>query len=709
MNEFIAQFVVESRELVEQAMDDLMALERAPGDKARLDSAFRAFHTLKGGASIVEFAAMSEALHGAESALAAARTGQRAMSAAAIADFLACLDQVAKWLDATERAGSFPADAGAQAAGLVRRFAPAPQHDGEAGWAQRLLKAHPQAAAAARAAVRYAPGADAFFAGEDPLARISSLPGLLVLDIAPVAPWPALDALDPFACNIVLKALLRATAAETSAALGEAAAQCVVEALQPDEGPMRLAPARELLEAQLALLEERAEPGFAGRLASAGVCASRVLRCLGKTADAERIARVAAGTDAESLSAEIRAVVQQLTPQSAQQDVALQTLRVDAARIDALVALTGELTVVKNAIGHAAKLAERQGNSLAGLLKSRQASLERLTAELQRSVLGLRVVPLRNAFQRFPRLIRDMAAQLRKPATLLIEGEDTEADKAIVEMIVEPILHVLRNAMDHGIEEAPARSAAGKPAVATLRLSAARRGDNVVLEISDDGRGIDLARVRQVARERGIAPAETVAAMGERELIELVFAPGFSTASRITAVSGRGVGMDAVRTAVKRLGGQVELASEPGKGTTVRFMLPYSVIVSQVMTVRAGEQVFGIPLEAIVETVRVPASRIAPVGSAQAVVLRDRTIPVVALAGVLGLTAPQHNPTDAILVVAKVNGGLGALQVDGLGERMEIMLKPLDGLLSGMPGIAGSTLLGDGSVLLVLDLAELLQ
>jgi two-component system chemotaxis sensor kinase CheA len=138
-------------------------------------------------------------------------------------------------------------------------------------------------------------------------------------------------------------------------------------------------------------------------------------------------------------------------------------------------------------------------------------------------------------------------------------------------------------------------------------------------------------------------------------------------------------------------------------------MLPYSVIVSQVMTVRAGEQVFGIPLEAIVETVRVPASRIVPVGSAQAVVLRDRTIPVVALAGVLGLTAPQHNPTDAILVVAKVNGGLGALQVDGLGERMEIMLKPLDGLLSGMPGIAGSTLLGDGSVLLVLDLAELLQ
>jgi two-component system chemotaxis sensor kinase CheA len=245
--------------------------------------------------------------------------------------------------------------------------------------------------------------------------------------------------------------------------------------------------------------------------------------------------------------------------------------------------------------------------------------------------------------------------------------------------------------------------------VATLRLSAARKGDNVVLEIADDGRGIDLARVREVARERGIAPAETVAAMGERELIELVFAPGFSTASRVTAVSGRGVGMDAVRTAVKRLGGQVELASEAGKGTTVRFMLPYSVIVSQVMTVRAGEQAFGIPLDAIVETVRVPASRIAPVGSAHAVVLRDRTIPVVHLAEVLGLKPSAREPADAVLLVAKVNGGLGALQVDGLGERMEIMLKPLDGLLSGMPGVAGSTLLGDGSVLLVLDLAELLQ
>jgi two-component system, chemotaxis family, sensor kinase CheA len=302
-----------------------------------------------------------------------------------------------------------------------------------------------------------------------------------------------------------------------------------------------------------------------------------------------------------------------------------------------------------------------------------------------------------------------MAAELQKPATLRVDGEDTEADKAIVEMIVEPLLHVLRNAMDHGIEAPQARLAAGKPAVATIRLNAARRGDNVVLEVSDDGRGIDLERVRQVARERGIAPADAVSAMEDRELFELIFAPGFSTASRVTGVSGRGVGMDAVRTAIKRLGGQVELATEAGKGTTVRFMLPYSVIVSQVMTVRAGEQVFGIPLDTIVETVRVPASRIAPVGSAHAVVLRDRTIPVVYLAGVLGLKPADREPTDAILVVVKVNAGLGALQVDGLGERMEIMLKPLDGLLSGMPGIAGSTLLGDGSVLLVLDLAELLQ
>jgi two-component system chemotaxis sensor kinase CheA len=384
-------------------------------------------------------------------------------------------------------------------------------------------------------------------------------------------------------------------------------------------------------------------------------------------------------------------------------------LRVDAARIDALVRLTGELGVAKNAIGHLVTLASRESSSLAAALKSRHTSLERLVGELQRSVLGLRVLPLRVAFRRFPRMIREMSAELGKPATLVIEGDDTEADKAIVEMLVEPLLHVLRNAMDHGVENPARRVATGKPPVATILLRAAREGEHVLVEITDDGGGIDVARVREVALERNVVAPDLLPTLSDADVLELIFSPGFSTAATVTGVSGRGVGMDAVRTAVQRLGGKVHVGSTPGQGTTVRFTLPFSVMMAQVMTVQAGGQVFGIPLDAVVETIRLPRDSVFAVGAGHAIVLRDRTVPLVDLAAVLGNTSATQPNESARIVVLDMNGEVGALQVEKIGERMEIMLEPLGGLLADLPGVAGSTLLGDGSVLLVLDLAELLQ
>ncbi|HEX7810907.1 MAG TPA: chemotaxis protein CheW, partial [Burkholderiales bacterium] len=362
-----------------------------------------------------------------------------------------------------------------------------------------------------------------------------------------------------------------------------------------------------------------------------------------------------------------------------------------------------------NAIGHTAKLAAEASNALAPVLKERHAVLDRLVRELQRSVLGMRVLPLRHVFQRFPRLIREISAALGKSVNLVIEGEDTEADKVIVEMLFEPLLHVLRNAMDHGVEAAPVRAASGKPPAATIRLSARRQNENVVVEVSDDGPGIDVARVRRAALERGLVTQEVLDAMSDTEATDLIFAPGLSTADEVTGLSGRGVGMDAVRSAVGRLSGHVGVESRAGEGTTVRFTLPFSVMMTRVMTVEAGGQMFGIPLDAIMETVRVDADSIVPVGAAKAIVLRDRTLPLVELAGALGVQHKESREREATVVVVRVDSQLGALHVDRVGERMEVMLKPLDGLLSGTPGIAGSSLLGDGSVLLVLDLGEVLQ
>lgn len=662
MNEFIDQFLLESRELVEQATSDLLALERFPDDGERLDSAFRAFHTLKGGAGIVEFDAMGSVVHAAENILASVRAGARAVTPALVSDCLACLDQVGRWLDEIEARGEIPATAPADALAMVARLNPSSDTGPDPAastpllpgakpgkWVDVLLAYHPDVRALATTALRYAPDADCFFRSDDPLARMAALPGLLCLELAPAAPWPALDALDPFACNLVMTALTQGSVTEATTALGDAIAQCEIHSLvtlpKAEAVDARSRRAQQLLEAQLALLAERTGPGTAGRIAAAGRVAENVLRHLGRTGEADALLRATqlgvTGLDAKVLRLAIEAALMEReaapaasSPRDDREERQIRsthTLRVDARRIDALANLTGEVIVAKNAIGHVWKLARVGDSALAAMLKDRHAILERLVSELQKSVTGMRVLPLRNVFQRLPRLVREMALDLGKPANLLIEGDETEADKVIVEMLFEPLLHVLRNAMDHGVETASERESIGKPATATIRVRATSQGEHVVVEIQDDGQGIDIPRVRKIALERGLIPAEILDAMSDQDAMDLIFAPGFSTAARVTDLSGRGVGLDAVRSAVERLGGRVGVDSRRGDGTTIRFTLPFSVLMTRIMTVEAGGQMFGVALDAVVETVRVGVDRLFPVGAARAIVLRERTIPVIDL------------------------------------------------------------------------------
>jgi two-component system chemotaxis sensor kinase CheA len=393
-------------------------------------------------------------------------------------------------------------------------------------------------------------------------------------------------------------------------------------------------------------------------------------------------------------------------------------LRVDAQRIEALVSLAGELTVAKNAVGHTVRLAREGANAetLARVLKDQHALLDRLVSELQRSVLDLRVLPLRHVFQNFPRVVREMARELAKPVRLIIEGETTEADKATVEALFEPLLHVMRNALDHGIEPTDERQAAGKDVVATVSLRAARDGDRVIVEVADDGRGIDAAKIRHTAARRGVASDAALAEMTDQAAIELIFAPGFSTATAVTNLSGRGVGMDAVRAAVARLGGRVTVKSQLGAGTSVVFTLPYTALMLRVMTVDLGGQVFGVPMDAVVETIRIPRDRIAKLGAADAIVQRGRTLPLVRLADLLDLpsAAPPSVGSDATIVVASIGRQAGAeqlcaLEVESFGEHIDVLVRPMEGLLAGISGSAGTTLVGDGGVLIVLDLEELLR
>lgn len=677
MDELLEQFVVESRELAEQATAGLLQLEHAPQDVAVLDAVFRALHTLKGGAGIVEFDAMERAMHAAEDLLGIARGGRRQLEPVSVGLCLACVDHVLQWMEHIEATGQLPGNTAAtQADQLIARLQALPPV-AEPASVRVDAAAAPGATASATDAPRFSP--------ETPVG-------------AAAAPTPLNDR------------------------------------------------ARAVLAAQLALVGDAAAIHSRGHLASAARTAANALRASGMQDEALDVMALAPAGDwpadtaglehtARQLQLELERLLQQPSSGAAEDPGAClpgagptaaagsagapRTLRVDASRIDALVRLTGELIVAKNALAHLARLAARESSPLAAALKSQHAALDHLGGELQRAVLHLRVLPLRGVFQRFPRLLREMSTTLGKPVELRISGEDTEADKAIVEMLFEPLLHVVRNALDHGIEAPPVRASHGKPAVATLELRATRQADQVLVEVSDDGGGFDVERIREVARARGLLAPEVLDAMTDAEAMQLVFAPGFSTVADVTALSGRGVGMDAVRTAVERLGGRVTLESTPGLGATVRFLLPFSVMLSTVMSLAAGGQMFGVPLESVVETLRVPAERMAGVGAARALVVRDRTLAVVDLAQLLGgpaadAVADTGADADAdarwaTIVVCEFAGQQCGLLVDAVGERLEIILKPLEGLLAGTPGIAGTTLTGDGRVLLVLDVGELLQ
>jgi two-component system chemotaxis sensor kinase CheA len=744
MNDFLQQFLIESRELITQATEGLLLLEQSPQNAECLDSVFRAFHTLKGGAGIVEFAAMEHAVHSTESLLVEVRSGRRILSADLVGDCLACLDQVSRWLDSLEQTGELPSGAAVpsdhgRGALRVPDAVPAGARSGVStppaeDWITDLVRRYPGAAGRAATAFRVTPDPDCFFKGEDPIARMVSLGQLLALEVAPVAPWSPLDNFDPYTCNLILTGLTGSRMGKVSAHMRGYSGECellpigtaATEAESAPGVPATRVPlpeiVRKMLEEQVAVLGEKEPSGAAGRLAAAGLTAANAMRFCGRDSDAEILARATrkglADESPQHLGdaiAQVLAAELALPPTASQTpkrtETSAHTLRINAGQIDALVRLTGELTVVKNAIGHTAKLAQENGDSTAIQLRDHYGVLNRLILQLQNSAIGMRVLPLRSVFQRFPRVLREMSSSLGKPTELRVEGEDTEADKAIVEMLFEPLLHVVRNAIDHGVEDAEERRKKGKAAIATVLIRAARDGDQVLIEVSDDGAGVDVERVRTVAKERGVATDEDLAVMSASEIIDLVFAPGFSTAARITEISGRGVGMDAVRTAVDRVGGRVSIASRPGQGTTVGFSLPFSVLMTQVMTVEAGGQVFGIPLDAIVETVRLPKEAFSGVGGAQAIVHRNRTIPVVELKGVLNGAEDTwpRDEADATLVIAAVGGQLVGIHVDRPGERMDVILKPLDGLMSGTPGIAGTTVLGDGRVLLVLDIAEMLQ
>jgi two-component system chemotaxis sensor kinase CheA len=391
-----------------------------------------------------------------------------------------------------------------------------------------------------------------------------------------------------------------------------------------------------------------------------------------------------------------------------------RVLKVDQAKVDALMNLIGELVVSKNSLPFLAKRAEQVYGSreMSREIKDLHAVIDRLAQEMQGAIMAVRMLPVSEVFDRFPRLVRDVARKMGKHIELAIEGADTAADKNIIEALGDPLLHIVRNAIDHGIEPPDEREALGKPTQATVLLRAFQESDQVVIEVVDDGRGIDPEKIKASAVAKGVIDAERAARLTDQEAVNLVFTPGFSTAAQVSDLSGRGVGMDVVVNGVEKTGGSVTITSEKGIGTTVRLSLPLSMAVTRVMVVEAGGgMLFGIPMDHIAETVRVHHDAVRRFKQSEAFVLRDAIVPLIRLDRLLGVGSSvwfgDGSEEDAVLVV-RYGGSMVGLVVDHFREGMDIILKPFDGILSGIQGYSGSALLGDGRVLLVLNLKELL-
>lgn len=388
-----------------------------------------------------------------------------------------------------------------------------------------------------------------------------------------------------------------------------------------------------------------------------------------------------------------------------------KTLKVDQDKIDRLMGLIGEMVVAKNSLPYLAGRAESQYGvrELSREIKTQYAVINRIAEEMQDAIMQVRMMPVSFIFQRFPRLVRDTSRKLNKEVNLILDGENTEADKNIVEALADPLIHIVRNSLDHGIETPEVRQASGKPPAGRLTIRAKQESDRALIEISDDGKGIDPNVVKQKAYEKGIIDETALERLTDNEAINLVFAAGFSTAESISDLSGRGVGMDVVRNAIEKVNGSVYLESEVGKGTTIRLSLPLSMAVTNVMIIEFDNQIFGVPMDLVVETVRVPMDAIRTIKHRQTTVLRGRIVPLLSLNELLALDAkPRANQDDELAtLVIRVNDEHVGILVDDFRETVDIILKPMVGILGGLGGYSGSALLGDGSVLMVLNPREL--
>ncbi len=414
--------------------------------------------------------------------------------------------------------------------------------------------------------------------------------------------------------------------------------------------------------------------------------------------------------DAEVL-AQQQAGAQQRQDDAGGQKEKEHSIRVDIERLDAVMNLVGELVLSRNRLMNiGGKITEWDAeNELVGHLNDALSQLDLNTTGLQLGIMKMRMQPVAKVFNKFPRMVRDLTRQSGKEVELVITGQETELDKTVIEEIGDPLVHLIRNSLDHGIEMPEDRAAMGKPRSGTLTLSAYQEGRNIVIAVSDDGKGIDPAVIRRSAAEKGLMSADEAERLSDKDVINLIFLPGFSTAKTVTNISGRGVGMDVVKTNISRINGGITVDSAVGKGTSMVMRLPLTLAIIQVLTVDAGTELYGIPLSTVIENIRVRTEDIKSIEGKEAIRIRDSVYPVVRLQRLVESSASDNGSGWKYIVIMGIGEKKFGLLVDRLRGQEEIVMKSMGGHMKGTEGVAGACITGDGNVILILDVAGLIE
>jgi two-component system chemotaxis sensor kinase CheA len=670
-------FRQEARELLDQLEQALLDLDQRPDDHDLVDSAFRALHTIKGSGAMFGFDKVASFVHEFETVFDRVRKGKTAASSALVAVALAAKDHIARLIEDAD------ADGGpAILSDLQRVVDPAP-----APSAANAQSSQVEAEEAGRTwRVRFKLPADALVSGANPLLLLQEIRELGPCDITAITDdVPSLDQLDTEICHIAWDVVV--TTGHSRETI-EDVFMFMRDDMELDITPI-VAPAR--------LGEILIDRGDVPSDALAEALEKQV-----RIGDLLVGAGVASGDHVASALAEQKHMRRKADTEIAAEKVAAAkanaSLRVPAERLDELMDRVGELVIAQARLN---QIASASGDAS---LKTIAEELERLSSGLRDTTMGIRMVPIGTIFGRFRRLIHDLARDLKKEIEFVTSGEETELDKTVIERLADPLVHVIRNAVDHGIETPAERVRAGKPAKGTVRLSALHAGGEVAITIADDGAGLNANRIRAKAEEAGlIAPDARVT---DQELYQFLFHPGFSTAREVTALSGRGVGMDVVKRTIEGLRGSIDLTTVPGQGTTTTLRLPLTMAIIDGMLVRVGNGRYSIPLSAVEECVELPTAD-ADRSGRSFLNIRGSLVPFLSLRDLFRTAAPA-DPFPKVVIVASGEFRVG-LVVDQIIGNNQTVIKSLSKLHAGVQCFSGATILGDGTVALILDIPHLVS